>query len=352
VITDPHLRLLSIGNCLYEGAALAPSLDRVGRRILLPAIQAAARKGVSTLTSAGTHGRQWDVIAMPVRGTTAQVHAVLACYTDRAERSSWPPLVGAWEWDTSDLDALRTFWTPELFTLYGIDPPSGSRGWDAADWFRLLEGCGYAQMRAVLARFLSAPSGQLITHVFRIARADTGRLQTMRLAGTVERDSRGVPTRLRGITTCVDGCCYELHDCEMQQQLIDATTALSGVPVVVVDLDSKLMRSIGSPWEIIGLHSPHTAALAAVVHPDDLTPLLAFLASAPLSPTQAPALTRVRFSAAPGWHPVSVAAVRIRIVGTKSSTYHAVIRLGPVDDRSPFVAAAQADRHEQRPEQQ
>ena len=329
VLADRRLRLLSIGDCLYDGAALRPTLSSVARRAPLPAMREAASSGTSTLATVGAHGHQWDVIVFPVRGPRASVHAVQACYVHGHDAPAWPPLVGAWEWDLREHHNLRTSWTPDMFKIYGIVAPPGRDCWEAQDWLQLHVRGGYPQISTVLARFLDSPHEQLITHAFRFRRPDTGQCHALRLAGSIERDEHGRALRLRGITTRVDGYGFDLREREYQQDLIDAATTLSPLPFVIVDLDAASLCVIGTPWRSIGLREPVDQALTSVVHPDDFAALAAFLASSPLIPTHLTATTQARFASSTGWISIHVTAVRLKVSDGRDHTERVMVRLGP-----------------------
>lgn len=311
VLTDPKLRLISVGKSLYHGQSARSYLDTIGRKHLLPLMCKAAATGAEITETHEVNAKRWDVAAVPVLGPSAVVHAVLGRYDHAGAAPDRRPEIGAWEWDVA---SLRTYWTPALFHVYGYpEPPAGRDHWEAPEWFSLLERGAYPQMRTVLARFHEAQESELLIHLFRIERMDNGAIQRLRLAGRTIRHPDGRPQCFRGVTARVDGCALDTDEQFVQQQFLDASLALLPSPTCVVDLEDERLYLHNMPWSQIGIDEPQTQRLSAAVHPEDIDYLRAFLSTAPLVPAERPAVTTARFAAHGAWQPVNVAALRISI---------------------------------------
>ena len=325
VMLDATGRLLSIGQSLYHGQSARAHVDGVARRHLLPLLHdlAGHRSAASSQFTFGA--RRWVAAAEPIIGPTGALHGRLGIYYLLGETPPPRPQVGCWEWDAP---ALTTYWDRRLFAVYGFpEPPEGRDHWDAPEWFNLLERGGYPQMREVLASFQTASPESLIIHLFRIARADNGQMQTLRLAGRTIADADGKPLHFRGTTTRVDGFQLEIDETFTQQQYLDAALALSPLPICVLDLHDDRIFVSSLPLSAIGL-APlgPDQQLSGTVHPDDYRGLRAALAQAPQAPTATPARVYARFATATGWRRVEVSAIR---VGARREGFEQVMmRLG------------------------
>lgn len=336
VLADAEMRVLSIGRNLYHGQSARPLLDFVGRQHLLPSMTQVLETGEARHFCVKVAGAPWVIHVEPVIGPSGAPHAVLACCTGPGEEPDERPQIGCWDWD---VPSLRTRWSRELFRVYGFEePPTDATGeeraaWDAPEWFALLEQGSYPQMRSVLARFHTAEPSELITHIFRISRADGAGYQTLRLAGHVTRAADGTPSRFIGTTMRVDGYVTDLHETFEQQQMLDAVLTLTRWPVLVVDLSDNQIHLTSKPLDSVGIRAAPDKRLLSMVHPDDRSRLGQAIREAPVTPASSSAVHHARFAeVGGGWRQMSMSVLRLSITSDVGTPDHVVCLLGGPED--------------------
>lgn len=326
VLVEARMALLSIGTSLFNGQSPRSQLDPLGRRFLLPLLESVIATGARVTHRFTEQGVEYQAEAVPVVGPSGVVHAAMGFYVPAGEQPGPRPEIGAWEWDWP---AQRTYWTPELFEVWGLPYAPGDRlDMAVPEWFSLSEPGGFPRLMEVMTRFRLSKLTDLQIHLFRVARKDTGVLQQLRLTGRTIFGDGGEPKWFRGVTVRVDG--YQGIEQQFNwQQYLDAALTLNPAPVCFVDLGTMKIMLNNTPWEQVGLTMPDDGLLTSAVHPEDRDYLRTFIASAPVVPAPAPALAAIRFAAAAGWAATDIGAVRLAIREGDLEVAQAMVRLQP-----------------------
>jgi hypothetical protein len=326
MLVESRLLLLSIGSELYSGHAARSKMDPTARAVLLPRISQAVREGRELTGKAHHSGSGWVYRVVPVIGAeTGTVIAVQAIYgTDLPER----PLVGAWEWRVpppGSGEPLRTYWGPDVFPIYGYDPPHGGDGaypegiwWEAPRFFNdVLLDSYRARMRELLATALNASADFLHIEQFEIHHRRTRRRMAMRVAGRPAAASSGPVRWVRGLT-------YEIPELAPEpfashsQNLLTAAFANAGYPLGVIDpVYQHIWMTSGSFGDQLQVKLPNDRSLLTMCHPDDLPLLRDLLEQATATPPSIPVgPQRVRFEGQDGgWRPVAISASGVHLHG-------------------------------------
>lgn len=309
VLADAGLRLLSVGDVHYSGQSIRSKLDPIGRRVLLPLMVEAQTTGAEMHNTRRDQGFVWSAVAIPVIGTSGQVHAVLGYYAPAGEAVSPRPVLGAWEWD---VPKFQTSWTPEMFEIYGVvkrdDEPM-----EAPEWFGMLEPGAYPHLREVMTRAQRNP-GDLITHIFKIRYARSGEYRTLRLAGQgIAGEDPHTARWFRGVTVLLDQTDSVVDPRAFSDDFYDAAILLTTDMICVIDLTSSQVTISSKDWATVGIRMPPDQRLASVVHPDDLPEFSALLLAAPYTAAEIVSEGTVRLAGIDGgWIETEVRAVRLR----------------------------------------
>lgn len=327
VVTESGGRLLSIGRSLYQGQTPRSQLKPLARRFLLPLITEASQKKETATRTYIDAGRIYQAYAFPVVGPSGELHAVMSYFVEAGGQPDVQPEVGAWEWD---VPKLRTYWTRDLFSVYGFpEPPEGRTSWDVPEWLKLSETGGFAAWMEVRSRFQTGKVDDLQLHVFRVQRPDTGGTQRLRMSGRTFYESGVAKARwFRGVTMRVDGYLVEVERQDGHQQYLDAALGLNPWPVFVIDLDTTQIMLNNKQWDAVGLEMPRDGLLTSAVHPDDRAALTGFLLGA--ASAAEPAVAKVRMACGPKWIPVLLAAVRLSVEYGGLALDQVMIRVEPV----------------------
>lgn len=135
ILTDHHGQLVFAGQKLDTGQSPLSILDGVARRLLVPQMRRARQyPGDRPLAATGVvDGRTWATRVHRVHCPISdRVLGVLGAYFPVGDGDLGdPPLVAAWAHPVKpvslDGPLIPSFWTPDLFTLTGIDPSTASR---------------------------------------------------------------------------------------------------------------------------------------------------------------------------------------------------------------------------------
>jgi hypothetical protein len=307
---EGHPRLLSIGADLYPGTSLRTGLDFVARRVVRPHILAVATSGTPFTSSAQVDERRWTVRVTPVLGVlTGRPVAVLACYDEADQDLPPPPLVGTWEWVITPPgpdQQLRTYWSPEMYQVYGIANPD-RRWWDGPQWLDELIAVGdRPHLRALFETFVADTTPTLRTQTFTAAPPE-GRRYALRVAGRRFEDSGRIC--LRGITA-------RLHDqdVEVEPGHVEALLALSRDPLVMIDPRYEVIYLTTAQFGRLGLTMPDSRHLLKMCHEQDMARLRQMLRNATTNLGQLQPPIRVRFAGADStWRELEVCGTGVQV---------------------------------------
>lgn len=120
-----------------------------------------------------------------------QAEAEIRFVQENLEQAQRIGKIGSWDWD---IPSNRSYWSDELYHIYGRDPADGVPGDE--DWLASI----HADDRTILktARQESLRSGHYDVE-YRLIRRDNGETRWIHAVGEVDRDPAGRPLRHRGL---------------------------------------------------------------------------------------------------------------------------------------------------------
>ncbi len=314
VLVDARLQMLRAGTALYHGVSPRAGLDVTARHVLIPQIRDAVRHGQECTGTDEYGGRHWDYRVIPIHGPVIGTPlAILGCYGPDAAAFPEPPLVGAWEWRITPPgpdQQMRTYWSPELFDVYGIDRPAdtSAQHWEGPQWIdELIVETDRPEIRRQLDRFIAATTDGLFLHVYRTNNPATGQTQRLRLAGRSYRGNHSAPSWFRGVSARVDDE-SEVEAPPGTHDFINAAFRVSRDPLCAIDTTYEHLYMTSQNFGSLEVALPTHRYLPEMVHPDDLEPLRGLLTSAASRPerTVGPARIRFRHASGTGWHALDV----------------------------------------------
>lgn len=355
ILTDHHGQLVFAGQKLYTGQSPLSILDGVARRLLVPQMRRARQyPGDRPLTATGVvDGRTWATRVHRVHCPISdRVLGVLGAYFPVGDGDLGdPPLVAAWAHPVKpvslDGPLIPSFWTPDLFTLTGIDPSTASRTPDGR--------CVYPVQQVTtevvhpedrhstlvaLDRFYWDETDALRTHSLRI---QTDVVRYVRWAGrrTI------IPEAPLGEQCWAGGPVHALTrqqylDSISQPEMNDALSVavLMAPPLFVVDPHGKIALTTEN-FLSLGVEIPRDRLLSSIIHPTDYQRLLdAFHQAVGADRSTKLTVPHVRMRTAGQWTMFFITVVA-RPLSTKARDpyYHCTASLSP-DASTPSTTAS------------
>ena len=193
---------------------------------------------------------------------------------DRLTRAQRAAGAGLWEWDmTTD----RLTWSPELFTLFGLDPETDEASFET--WARVMHPGDVAAANARLAASIAAR--ELLQNDYRIIRPVDGAIRWIEALGSTEEDADGVPRKMAGI--CLDVTDRKLAELALEEsnRLMHEAQRAAGVGSYRADFVSNRWWSSPVLDEIFGIDERFDRSVPGwinLIHPDDRAPSAQYLA--------------------------------------------------------------------------
>lgn len=338
ILIDARFQLLAVGDDLYPGLSPKSHLDPTARHILLPRVREAVTTRLEREAAVLDDGRRWVTRVVPVLGAASGMAlAVLAYYGPVDTEVPQPPLVGSWEWHVTPPgpdQEMRTYWSQELFRIYGIDPPqahidpeTGWRFWEGAQFFdELVADSSRAELRRVLDEFRAATNTDAL-HVafYQVRNHQSGELQHMRLAGRTYITSQAGDRWVRGFSHRVDPS-RVTEQPSSSRYLIDAAFRLSKEPLMAVETRYEHIYMTSENVLELGIWLPGDRHLPAMCHPEDLSALRALLSQAVKRPDEQIAPATIRFAVVGGgWTALELTGIGVRMSGEEP--HHVLCRV-------------------------
>ncbi|UJW28671.1 hypothetical protein L3Q67_25740 [Saccharothrix sp. AJ9571] len=335
VLLDARFHLLAIGRALYQGTSPRSSLDVTARRILLPRMRAACLDGLPHAQVQEDFGHRWSTAVRPILGpVSGQPLAVLGCYGPADAPLPKPPLVGGWEWQVTPPgpeQQLRSYWSPELFEVYGNAVPAGpGPHWrEAVQWLdEVVESTHRTGIQRVLQTLRTATSDALIIHSY-AARNSSGARVHLRMAGRRDVIAPGPDTWLRGVTMRLKSPGGTSSDSDKTPSYLDAAFALSRDALCAIDVLYEHVYLTSTHFADLGVALPAHRHLPEMCHPDDLPTLRAMLAQAAADTSVPAAAVRVRLAGVDGiWREVEMQGSGVQL--TTEPPHHVLCRVTSV----------------------
>ena len=195
---------LVVGGLVTVGLALLVAFA-IGRRIMRP-VRALTRQAQAVIASGGTAAvetspparvAEFERLRQAVdmaEGTLRTRAAEVALVESRLRMAQEAAGVGVFE---ADLTAGRTYWSAEMFRLYGMDPAADAPEMRSRH-LALVHPADREGLRVARAARIADPAAADFTFEFRIMRADTGEVRWITSRGEFVRGPDGIAVAARG----------------------------------------------------------------------------------------------------------------------------------------------------------
>jgi len=281
LVLDEDAMLYAIGDTLYTGVS-TNNADLIVKKVVVPVIELARKSHAEQRTTMRHNQDSYDVWVKPaLGGRNGALVALLACYVPTGEQFPPVPPIAVWEWEEpppgSD-ESLRHWWGEDAPRLYGVDAPSPDwrGGASGHDPYRFMDSILTEDFRvattAIMQDFRDAEVDKPLIKFMEQWHGATKTRQGVRAVGRKKSDSFYV-----GFSMKVDPTLLQRAIPGPLLRQLGAYAAIITDPLIIVDAVHDSVVVTSEDYARINVPVPDNSSLRSMVHPDDITELLALV---------------------------------------------------------------------------